>query len=110
MKSRLSNVLILAIVFVATSSLADTAKGKPVDGKKEFEKHCGSCHANGGNTINQAKTLQKKAMEANGIRTARDIIRTMRSPGPGMTRFDQSTIPDREAKAIAAYVLKTFNK
>ncbi|WP_243373761.1 c-type cytochrome [Geotalea sp. SG265] len=102
--------VIVPIVVTATCSLADTTPGKPISGKKEFEKHCSSCHANGGNTINQAKTLHKQAMAANGIRTARDIIKTMRNPGPGMTRFDESTISDREAKVIAAYVLKAFNK
>lgn len=110
MRRPLSIPVLLALVFAATSCLADTAKGKPINGKKEFEEHCTVCHANGGNTINQAKTLKKKAMEANGIRTAKDIIKTMRTPGPGMTRFDESTISNREAKAIADYVLKTFNK
>jgi len=32
----------------------------------------------------------------------------MRSPGPGMTKFDAKTIPDKEAKAIADYILRTF--
>jgi cytochrome c6 len=33
----------------------------------------------------------------------------MRNPGPGMTAFDEKTIPDTDAKEIAEYVLKTFN-
>jgi cytochrome c6 len=32
----------------------------------------------------------------------------MRNPGPGMTKFDKKEISDKEAKAIAEYVLKTF--
>jgi cytochrome c6 len=32
----------------------------------------------------------------------------MRHPGPGMTQFDEKTISNQEAKAIAAYVLKAF--
>ena len=39
---------------------------------------------------------------------AKDIIRNMRNPGPGMTVFDAKTIPDKEAKEIAGYILKTF--
>jgi cytochrome c6 len=32
----------------------------------------------------------------------------MRKPGPGMTQFDKKTVPDKEANAIAVYILKTF--
>jgi cytochrome c6 len=32
----------------------------------------------------------------------------MRNPGQGMTTFDEKTIPDKEAKEIADYILKTF--
>jgi cytochrome c6 len=32
----------------------------------------------------------------------------MRAPEAGMTKFDKKTIPDKDAKAIAEYVLKTF--
>jgi hypothetical protein len=34
----------------------------------------------------------------------------MRTPGPGLNRFDVKTIPDDDAKAIADYVLNTFNQ
>jgi cytochrome c6 len=32
----------------------------------------------------------------------------MRNPGPGMTTFDEKTIPDKQAKEIAEYILKSF--
>jgi cytochrome c6 len=32
----------------------------------------------------------------------------MRNPGPGMTKFEASTIPDKDAMEIARYILKTF--
>jgi cytochrome c6 len=82
------------------------AKASP--GEEAFVKHCAVCHANGGNIINTAKPLYKKALEANGFRKPADIVRNMRNPGPGMTRFDVKTIPDKEARAIAEYILKTF--
>jgi cytochrome c6 len=69
---------------------------------------CSSDLLNGGNTINPAKPINKKALEAKGIRKPADIIRQMRNPGPGMTRFDGKTIQDKEARAIAEYILKTF--
>ena len=71
-------------------------------------KNCVVCHANGGNIINPAKPINKKTLEANGIRKPADIVRQMRNPGPGMTRFDEKTISDKEGKAIAEYILRTF--
>jgi hypothetical protein len=32
----------------------------------------------------------------------------MRNPGQGMTQFDEKTIPDKDAKEIGGYILKTF--
>ena len=92
--------------FVLTAGCA-LAGGK-IDGKKEFETHCAACHKDGGNIINPAKTLKKADREANGINSASDIVKIMRNPGPGMTKFDKKTIPDKEAKAIAEYIIKTF--
>ena len=78
-------------------------------GEELFKQHCVVCHPDGGNTINPKKTLHKKVLEANGVETAEDIIMKMRIPGPGMNKFDENTIPDKDAKAIAEYVLNTFN-
>lgn len=85
---------------------AQAAKASP--GEEAFVKNCAICHANGGNVINPAKPINKKALEAKGMRKPADIVRQMRNPGPGMTRFDEKAIPDAEARAIAEYVLKTF--
>jgi cytochrome c6 len=65
-------------------------------------------HVSGGNIVNAQKPLHKKEREANGIKTATDIIKTMRNPGPGMTKFDEKTIPNKDAHKIAEYILKTF--
>jgi len=92
----------------SSAALADTKKGGKIDGKKEFEEHCAVCHPNGGNIVNAQKTLSKKSMAANGVKSAKDIVAKMRKPGPGMTAFDAKTISDKEAKAIADYVQKTF--
>jgi mono/diheme cytochrome c family protein len=77
-------------------------------GEALFRQLCAVCHPDGGNTINPKKTLHRKNREANGVETAEDIIIKMRMPGPGMTKFDEHTIPDKDAKAIAEYVMKTF--
>ncbi len=109
MKKRVVAVsCMFAVAAFATVSFADTKKGQKIDGKREFEEHCTACHKDGGNIVNPARTLSKKDREANGVKNVRDIVAKMRKPGPGMTAFDKKTISDKEAKAIAAYILKTF--
>lgn len=77
-------------------------------GEALFRQHCAVCHPDGGNTINPKRNLHQKDREANGVKTAEDIIMKMRNPGPGMTKFDEKTIPDNDSKTIAEYVLNTF--
>jgi cytochrome c6 len=85
-----------------------TALGAEKTGEALFKQNCSVCHVNGGNIINPQKPLHKKEREANGVKTSGDIIKKMRNPGPGMTKFDKKTISDKDAKKIAEYILKTF--
>lgn len=95
--------------FLAGGSIAAEKKQmKKISGEAEFKEHCAICHPDGGNIINPAKTLHKKDLDAGGIKKQADIIAKMRKPGPGMTQFDKKTLPDKDANAIAAYILKTF--
>jgi cytochrome c6 len=77
-------------------------------GEAGFKEYCAACHADGGNILKADKTLSSKDREKHGIKTAKDIVRLMRKPGEGMTTFDKKAIPDKEAKAIADYIVKTF--
>ena len=86
---------------------AALAAGAP-DGKTLFDAHCAACHKDGGNMIKPNKTLKKSDREANGVKSAKDMVKLMRKPGPGMTTFDTKTVSDKDAKAIADYVMKTF--
>lgn len=95
---------LLALVAVAVAPAA----GAATSGADLFKLHCAACHADGGNIINPKKSLHKADREANGVKGVKDIIGRMRKPGPGMTTFDVKTIPDKDARAIADYVLKTF--
>ncbi|KAB0669717.1 c-type cytochrome [Oryzomonas sagensis] len=106
MKKSLVTVVLLSAGALAISAQADM-EGK-LDAKAEFEKHCAACHPGGGNTINQAKPLKREALRKNGIKSWKDIVAKIRNPGPGMTKFDKKEMPDKEARAIAEYVLKTF--
>ena len=77
-------------------------------GEALFKEHCAVCHADGGNIINTQKTLHSKALAASKITTPEDIVNILRNPGKGMPKFDETTIPAKDATAIAEYVLKTF--
>ena len=81
---------------------------KKISGETEFKEHCAICHPDGSNVVTPEKSLLKKDLDANGIRKPADIIKKMRNPGPGMTKFDKKTVSDKEARAIADYILKTF--
>jgi cytochrome c6 len=96
----------LSLVSISHATPARGADGS--QGEQAFVKNCTVCHPGGKNIINTAKTLSQKSLSANGIRDAAGIVEKMRNPGPGMTKFDEKTIPDTMARAIAEYVLRTF--
>jgi cytochrome c6 len=77
-------------------------------GEALFKQHCAVCHPGGSNIMNAKKTLHKADRTANGVKTADDIIKKMRNPGPGMTKFDTKTLPNNDAREIAEYIMKTF--
>ena len=80
----------------------------PAPGEESFNKNCAVCHPDGGNIINDKKTIRSKDLKAKGINNVADIVRIMRNPGPGMSKYDADEIPDKEARDIAAYILKKF--
>ncbi|HYQ60476.1 MAG TPA: c-type cytochrome [Desulfatiglandales bacterium] len=92
---------LLAVGFAAGS-------GKESKGEQLFRKHCAQCHPDGGNIIKLDKTLRGEALEKNRLKTEEDIIKLMRNPGPGMVKFGESVISEKDARAIAVYILKTF--
>ncbi|MBU5612235.1 c-type cytochrome [Geomonas azotofigens] len=77
-------------------------------GAQLFKERCAPCHPNGGNVINPKKTLHGGVLADNGVTTPAGIVARMRNPGPGMTRFDEGTIPDADARLIADYILATY--
>ena len=91
-----------------TSSPLASPPEQTKTGEALFKQHCAVCHPDGGNTVNPKRPLHRMTREANGVKTADDIIMKMRNPGPGMTKFDEKTIPDNDSKSIAEYVVNTF--
>ena len=107
----MKNMKMIALVTLSSAAvvLASTAgQAAQMKGEAGFKEYCVACHADGGNMIKSDKTLSRKDREKYGVRTANDIVKLMRKPGEGMTTFDKKTIPDKEAKAIAEYIIKTF--
>ena len=77
-------------------------------GEALFSQHCAVCHPNGGNSVKAEMTLHGKDLTAHNITKPEDIVKIMRKPGSGMTTFDTAAVSDKDATAIAEYVLKTF--
>ncbi len=102
----MKKLLTITATTIIIASGAATALA--ASGEELFKKHCAVCHPNGGNIIKPALTLQKKQLEQHGIKNWQGIVKNMRNPGAAMTKFDKNTLPDKDAKAIAEYVLKTF--
>lgn len=107
MKMMMRAVALGAILGAATLAFAKDGKGLK-RGEELFKQHCVACHADGGNIVNPKKPLGKEALKARNITSWKDIVKTMRNPGPGMNRFDVKTVSDKDAKQIAEYILKTF--
>jgi cytochrome c6 len=105
-RSAIFILISFSLVWGASGSIADTI-GK-TDGKITFNKHCASCHPNGGNIINPAKSIRNKDLEKAGIKRWQDIVAKMRKPGPGMPIFNNQLIADKEARIVAEYILKNF--
>jgi cytochrome c6 len=85
-----------------------TAGAAVPSGEALFKQYCSSCHPDGGNVSDPQRTLHGSVLKKNHITSADDIIRIMRSPISRMIRFDVSTLSDRDARAIAEYILATF--
>ena len=79
-------------------------------GEALFKEHCSMCHPDGTNIINPKKTLHKKDREANNVKTEDEIVKLIRNPGPGMTKFDPNVLSEKDAREIAKYIIKTYNK
>jgi cytochrome c6 len=111
----ISVLVVLACLSVMPISVR--VAGGEDSGEALFKEHCAVCHPNGDNVVNPKKTLHKKDLEANNIKTTEDIVKKIRNPGPfpthpqdwaGMKMFDQKTIPNENAMKIAEFILKTF--
>ncbi len=109
MKKIASLILVFAVLcFVTVAGVSAKEASKESRGEKLFIKHCSKCHPDGSNIVSVAKSLNTKDLEANKAKTEEDIIKLMRNPGPGMVKFGTNVISEKDAKAIAEYIMTTF--
>lgn len=94
--------------FLTMSAIAVAATTACAGGEDIFKSKCAACHPNGGNIMKKEKGLSKKDLQANKLNDVKALVKYMRAPGPGMTKFDAKALPDKDAKEVAEYILKTF--
>ena len=88
--------------------VATERPGMLQSGEALFKQYCAACHPNGGNVSDPKRALYGSVLKSNHITTPEDSVRIMRHPLSRMIRFDASTLSDKDARAIAEYVLKAF--
>ena len=99
-------IFMLALATFVSVGCAEEKKGGK--GETIFKEKCAMCHPDGGNAMKADKTLKKKDLDKNGIKNKADVVKYLRNPGPGMSKFDAKALPDKDAGEVAEYVLKTF--
>jgi len=103
------SLLLLVLVTLVTTPFPGCSDKRGLSsGEKLFSLHCASCHPGGSNTTTPSKTLKTVDLQAGMITTPEDIIQKIRNPGPGMPRYTEAMIPEKEARQIARYILETF--
>lgn len=100
---------LLTTLFIAAPGASASALDPTNHGETLFKRFCSGCHYNGGNSINPNKPLHRIYREANGLKTGPDLIDKIRRGGRGMPQYPPNRIPEEDARAIAEYILTTFN-
>lgn len=89
-------------------SVAARQEAGKFSGETLFKQFCSNCHPDGGNASDPERTLHGGALRKHHINKPEDIINIMRNPLSRMIRFDKTTLPDRDARAIAEYILEAY--
>lgn len=97
--------VIISLILAASTLVAGTVFA---GGEELYKSKCAICHPDGGNVMKKGKTLNTNDLAANKLNSAMNLVEYMRAPGPGMPKFDAKALPDKDAKQVAEYILKTF--
>ena len=103
-------IVVMAMVMVFCCSAVTRGQNPAAvsEGEVLFKQYCQACHPGGKNMMNPAKTLYAQDLKKNKIETPEAIVKMIRKAPPGMTSFDEKVISDKDADAIARYILQTF--
>ena len=99
MKKSVLCIIAALTTTIAASSVFAEQKG----GEALYKEKCASCHPDGGNIMNPKEQLK-------GLKDTKKIVKKIRKGGGGMPAYDQKSISDADAKAVAEYIVKTFKK
>jgi cytochrome c6 len=95
---------VLCIIAALTSTIAvGSALAEQKTAEVIFKEKCASCHPDGGNIMNPKEQIK-------GMKDPKKIVKKIRKGGGGMPVFDQKSVSDADAKAVADYIIKTFKK
>jgi tripartite motif-containing protein 71 len=100
---RLFCVCSFAVVLIILGFLPPRAHASL--GQSYYQSYCASCHPSFDNIITPNKKLTPDSLTANGISSVQNVVEKMRHPGPGMTTFDSTAVPDAKAYGIASYIM-----
>lgn len=103
---RLKRIL-FTVLLLATALLSFTPPALAADlanGAKVFSANCTSCHMNGRNMVNPAKTLQKADLEKYEMASLAAIQNQVRNGKNAMPAF-QGRLNDAQIEDVATYLL-----
>ncbi|NJO50351.1 MAG: c-type cytochrome [Leptolyngbyaceae cyanobacterium RM2_2_4] len=99
--------ILLTVLLIATVLFSFTPSVLAADldnGAKVFGANCASCHMNGRNMVNPAKTLQKADLEKYEMASIEAIQNQVRNGKNAMPAF-KGRLNDAQIEDVAAYVL-----
>jgi cytochrome c6 len=91
------------LVAIAALLLLSITPPALADGGDLFEQHCAGCHVNGGNIIRRGKTLQRAALERQGVASP-EAIAAIAAGGLGQMSGYGSVLGPDGTEEVAAWV------
>lgn len=102
-------VVVLVMLAIASPALAVGNPAQVAAGAKVFGANCASCHMNGNNLINAAKTLKVEALHQYGMDSVESITAQVTNGKAAMPAF-KGRLNAEQIQAVAEYVLDQAEK
>lgn len=107
MKFLLKNIALTLLLALSLFmlNLSQTALAADIEaGAKLFKANCIACHLNGGNSVQQGKTLKLEALQANNMYSLEAIMTQVKNGKNVMPNFGKKLKP-ADIENVATYVL-----